>query len=75
LSDGASDNSDIFGNYYYGMFSNDDINYVHGIVIGQHPLFIGFSQDFFTISNNPQLAARAIHGEYYKDHKNIKALA
>jgi hypothetical protein len=74
ILDKDADHSDVFGNYCYGLFSENGINHVHGTVFGQYSLFIGFSTEFTAISNNPHLAARAIHGKDYKSHKNIKAL-
>jgi hypothetical protein len=74
LNNDATDHSDVFGNYCYGIFSEKGMNHVHGNVLGQYPLFIGFSTEFTVLSNNPHLAARAVHGKGYKDHKNIRAL-
>jgi hypothetical protein len=73
LDNGAADHSDVFGNYCYGFFSENGTNHVHGGVLGQYPLFIGFSTEFTVISNNPHLAAYAIHGKEYQYHKNIMA--
>jgi SAM-dependent methyltransferase len=74
LDKDAADHSEVFGNYCCGLFSENGMNHVHGNILGQYPLFIGFSAECTVLSNNPHLAAHALHGKEYKDHKNVKAL-
>ncbi|GHV12795.1 hypothetical protein FACS189491_06520 [Spirochaetia bacterium] len=75
LEGGITDHSEVFGNYCYGLFSEDGINHIHGTILATYALFIGFSDNITVISNNPHMAAHAIYGDSYKDYKNIRNTA
>jgi len=75
LSSGESDHAAVFGNYCFGHFSETGENHVHGTVLGYYPLFAGAAPGYAVISNNPTLAAQALHGARFTGRKNIQSLA